>query len=146
MHRTHYLYAIYIFWPKRLILKTPEEPETGLKEESMTTWTEWAWRGRAANESDVPLRLRLAATVLRLAFIALLVVVTVRVSLPQNETIWTAYDTPGDLIRMLLGFGVCLWIAFQFFAAPRDAHSHRTWLYIGAAALPFAVICTIAIW
>ena len=85
-------------------------------------------------------------TILRIAFIALLLVVTVRVSLPQNETIWTVYDTPGDLIRMALGFVVCLWLAFQFFAAPKDAHSHRMWLYIGAAALPFAAICVIAIW
>ncbi len=86
----------------------------------MTTWTEWARRASPA-ESDVPFRLRLAATLLRIAFIALLLVVTVRVSLPQSETIWTAYDTPGDLIRMVLGFVVCLWIAFQFFLAPRDA-------------------------
>jgi len=127
------------------MLSAPQEPETGLKEESMTTWTEWARRAGPA-ESDVPFRLRLAATLLRIAFIALLLVVTVRVSLPQSETIWTAYDTPGDLIRMVLGFVVCLWIAFQFFLAPKDAHSHRTWLYIGAAALPFAVICAIAIW
>jgi hypothetical protein len=130
---------------EKVYIEAPEEPGTGLKEEIMTTWTEWAWRADPA-ESAVPFRLRLAATLLRLAFIALLLVVTVRVSLPQNETIWTAYDTPGDLIRMLLGFGVCLWIAFQFFLAPRDAHSHRSWLYIGAAALPFALICTIAIW
>jgi lysylphosphatidylglycerol synthetase-like protein (DUF2156 family) len=111
----------------------------------MATWTERVRRVSPA-DSDVPLRLRLAAAILRVAFIALLLVVTVRVSMPQNESIWTVYDTPGDLIRMALGVVVCLWIAFQFFVAPKDAHSHRTWLYIGAAALPFAVICAIAIW
>lgn len=111
----------------------------------MTTLTDRA-RRVSPSKSEVSPRLRLAATVLRVAFIALLLVITVRVSMPQNETIWTVYDTPGDLIRMVLGFVVCVWIAFQFFFAPRDAHSYRAWLYIGAVALPFAVICTIAIW
>ncbi len=87
-------------------------------------------------EGAAPFSLRFLGAILRIAFIALLLVVTVRVSLPQNETIWTVYDTPGDLIRMALGFMVCLWIVFQFFSAPKDAHSHRTWLYIGAVALP----------
>ena len=32
----------------------------------------------------------------------------VRVSLPQSETIWTAYETPGDLVRLWLGIGVCM--------------------------------------
>lgn len=111
------------------------------------TWIpiEWAPRVSPA-ERDAPFGVRVLGTILRIAFIALLLVVTVRVSLPQNETIWTVYDTPGDLIRMALGFVVCLWLAFQFFAAPKDAHSHRMWLYIGAAALPFAAICVIAIW
>jgi hypothetical protein len=111
----------------------------------MTTWTEWARRVSPA-EGDTPLSLRLTGTVLRIAFIALLLVLTVRVSMPQSETIWTAYDTPGDLVRLVLGFAACVWIGFQFFVAPRDAHGHRTWLYIGAVALPLAVICLIVIW
>jgi hypothetical protein len=97
-------------------------------------------------EPESSLSMRTVGMVLRFAFMALLVVVTIRVSLPQNETLWTAYDTPGDLIRVLLGFAVCLWIGYQFFSAPKDAHSHRAWLYIGLAALPFALICAIAIW
>jgi archaellum biogenesis protein FlaJ (TadC family) len=96
--------------------------------------------------SDVPLGLRIASTVLRVAFIALLLVVTVRVSMPQNETIWTAYDTPGDLVRMALGLVVCIWIAVQLFAAPKDAHGHRTWIYLGLVAVPFALICIIGTW
>ena len=112
----------------------------------MTTWTEWARRASAA-EPNVLIQLAIGwRRLLRIAFIALLLVITVRVSMPQNETIWTAYDTPGDLVRLVLGFAACVWIGFQFFVAPKDAHSHRTWLYIGAVALPFAVICLIAIW
>ncbi len=111
----------------------------------MTTWTERVRRASAA-EQGVSLRLRLLGGALRVAFIALLLVIIVRVSMPQNETIWTAYDTPGDLVRLVLGFAACVWIGFQFFVAPRDAHSLRTWLYIGAVALPLAVICLIVIW
>ena len=50
----------------------------------------------AANVSSV---LRIAAIVLRTILICILLTLTVRVSLPQSETIWTAYETPADLIR-----------------------------------------------
>jgi lysylphosphatidylglycerol synthetase-like protein (DUF2156 family) len=111
---------------------------------------EWARRFSFSESNaprmDVPLGLRVLSTVLRVAFIVLLLVVTVRVSLPQNETILTVYDTPGDLVRMALGLVVCIWIACQLFAAPKDAHSHRTWVYLGLAAIPFILICMIATW
>jgi hypothetical protein len=55
---------------------------------------------------DVSHALRVAAIVLRTLFIVLLLVLTLRVSLPQSETIWTAYDTPADLVRLILGVGV----------------------------------------
>jgi hypothetical protein len=90
--------------------------------------------------------LRVVGSVLRLVFIACLVAITVRVAMPQNETIWTVYDTPGDLVRMILGLAVCLWIGVQLFRWPTDATSYRTWVYFGLAAVPFAVICLIAIW
>jgi len=90
--------------------------------------------------------MRVMGTVLRALFIACLLVITLRVSLPQNETIWTAYDTPGDLVRLILGFAVCLWLAIQLFKAPKDAAAYRTWLQFGLAAVPFAVLCLIAIW
>lgn len=70
-----------------------------------------------------------------------------RVSQPQNETIWTSYETPGDLIRLWLGIGACLWLVWQLFeGGPKDAHGYRTWLYLGLTALPFSLICLIAIW
>jgi len=96
--------------------------------------------------SDLSPTLRVLGTTLRATFIVCLLVVTVRVSMPQNETIWTAYDTPADLVRMALGFAICLWLAFQLFRAPRDAHSYRTWTYFGLIGVPFAVICLIATW
>jgi hypothetical protein len=100
--------------------------------------------GRGA--SNIPTGLRVGATALRVAFIFLLLALTVRVALPQSETIWTAYETPDDLIRFLLGVAVCLWLGFQLFRGPTDAHGYRTWLYLGLAAVPFAAICLIAVW
>jgi len=96
--------------------------------------------------SDGSIALRLAAIVLRASFILILMVLTLRVSMPQSETIWTAYDTTGDLIRLLLGLAVCLWLGFQLFQGPKDASAYRTWLYLGLLAVPFAVICLFAVW
>jgi len=96
--------------------------------------------------SDGSNALRLAAIVLRATFILILLVLTLRVSMPQNETIWTAYDTPADLVRLLLGLGVCLWLGFQLFQGPKDASGYRTWLYLGLVAVPFALICLFAVW
>jgi len=39
-----------------------------------------------------------------------------------------------------------LWIAAQLFAVPKDAQAHRTWLYLGLSAVPFALICALAVW
>ena len=83
---------------------------------------------------------------LRALFIAALLVVTVRVSSPQSETIWSAYETPGDLIRLALGLLVCVWIVVQMFMVPKDPEGYRTWLYLGLVAVPFAIICAIAVW
>src|SRR5580698_9868021 len=104
------------------------------------TWMpiEWARQVSVREEHDIPNWLLVGGLTLRAVFIACLLLITVRVSMPQNETIWTAYDTPGDLVRMLLGFAVCVWIAIQFFRAPTDARSYRTFLYFGLAAVPFA--------
>jgi hypothetical protein len=90
--------------------------------------------------------LRIAATLLRTAFIFILIALMIRVSLPQSETIWSAYETPGDLIRLWLGIGVSIWLVSQLFHGPNDAHGYRTWLYLGLAAVPFTAICLFAIW
>ena len=111
------------------------------------SWMPIEWqRGASSSEPTIEPGLRIVATVLRIAFITLLLIVTIHVSMPQSETIWTAYDTPSDLIRMALGLAVCAWIAVQLFAAPEDADGHRTWLYLGLLAVPFVSICIIAIW
>ena len=90
--------------------------------------------------------LRIGAIVLRTIFIALLFTLTVRVSMPQSETIWTAYETPADLIRLALGVAMCLWLGSQLLSGPRDVQGYRTWLYLGLVAVPFTIICLIAVW
>ncbi len=90
--------------------------------------------------------LRIAAIGLRTLFIVLLLVLTLRVSLPQSETIWTAYDTPADLVRLILGVGVCAWLVYQLFQVPEDAESSRTWFYLGLVAVPFALIVLFVAW
>jgi hypothetical protein len=94
----------------------------------------------------VPNALRIASTLLRTAFIFILIALIIRVSLPQSETIWTAYETPSDLIRFWLGIGISIWCVWLLFHGPRDVHGYRTWLYLGLVAVPFSLICLIAVW
>ena len=90
--------------------------------------------------------LRVAATFLRTVFICLLIAVTLRVAMPQNETIWTADDTPLDLVRLSLGVIVSIFLATQFFYGPKDAHAYRTWLYLGLAAVPIGLMLLVVVW
>jgi hypothetical protein len=89
---------------------------------------------------------RVAATFLRAVFICLMIVVTLRVAAPQSETIWTADDTPSDLIRVLLGVAVSVFLAVQLFRGPKDASGYRTWLYLGVAAVPLGLALLIVVW
>ena len=96
--------------------------------------------------STIPMGLRILAMVLRALFIGALVVVTLRISGPQSETISTVYETPGDLIRLALGLAVCLWIVIHLFMLPRTAEGYRTWVYLGLVVAPLALGAAIAIW
>jgi hypothetical protein len=80
--------------------------------------------------SEILPRLRIAGGVLRGLFIVSLLIVTMHVCMPQREHVWTAYASPADLIRMILGFVVCVWLAIQLFNMPRDAQAYRTWSYL----------------
>ncbi len=96
--------------------------------------------------NTIPLALRIAALGLRALFIGILVVLVARVSSPQNETIWSAYDTPGDLIRVVLGLVACLWMLYSVFTLPKDAEAYRVWIYISLLAAPLALACVIVFW
>jgi hypothetical protein len=96
--------------------------------------------------STIPIGLRISAIVLRALFIGALVAVTIRVSGPQSETLASAYETPGDLIRLALGFAACLWIVMHLFMLPRTAEGYRTWVYLGLVVAPLAWAVAIVIW
>src|SRR6476619_1980753 len=96
--------------------------------------------------AQISTRLRILGATLRTIFILAILVIIVEVSRPQSETIWTAYDTPADLVRMALGLMVGVWIAVQLFIMPEDAQGYRTWLYLAVVGVPFALICASARW
>ena len=90
--------------------------------------------------------LRVIGLGLRAVFILLLAIVIVRVSLPQSEKLLSVYETPADLVRVLLGASICFWIVFQAFRLPKDAEAYRTWLYISLVGIPFTLICLYYTW
>jgi hypothetical protein len=94
----------------------------------------------------IPLGLRIAALVLRAVFIGILIVLVARVSSPLNETIWSVYETPGDLIRVVVGLVACLWMLFHVFKLPQDAEAYRVWTYLGLIVVPAVLVCVIALW
>jgi TRAP-type C4-dicarboxylate transport system permease small subunit len=96
--------------------------------------------------STIPMGLRILAMVLRALFIVALVAVTVRISSPQSETISTVYETPSDLIRLVLGVTMCLWMVIHLFMLPKDAEAYRTWVYLGLVVAPLALAVAIVIW
>jgi hypothetical protein len=101
----------------------------------------------AAAEQGVSRPLRIAAVVLRSAFLITLLVLTARVSLPQNESIWTVYDTLGDMARLVLGLSVSAWILYHLFRLPRGgAQGYRTWAYLGIILVPLTLAVLFAFW
>ena len=82
----------------------------------------------------------------RTIFLLVLVVLTARVASPQMERLSTIYETPGDLIRVLLGVAVCAWFIVNVFRLPKDGGAYRTWLYMGIALLPLAALCAYVVW
>jgi hypothetical protein len=94
----------------------------------------------------VPMLVRIVGHLLRATFLLALVVLAIRVSAPQSETVWSAYETPGDLIRLVLGAAVVIGILVQLFRPPKDAAAYRTWAYLGIILAPLAVVVAVAAW
>ena len=82
----------------------------------------------------------------RTLFLIVLTILTARVASPQIERLSSIYETPGDLIRVLLGVGVCSWFIVHLFILPKDAGAYRTWMYLGLAVIPLSVLCAIVVW
>jgi len=97
-------------------------------------------------EPKVPRHLWIAGMAVRTMFLIVLMVLTARVASPQIEHMSSLYETPGDLIRVMLGFGVCMWFVVNLFIMPKDADAYRTWLYLGPAVLPLSLLCAFVVW
>jgi hypothetical protein len=82
----------------------------------------------------------------RTMFLIVLTVLTARVASPQIEHFWSVYETPGDLIRVVIGLGVCAWLTVNLFILPKDAGAYLTWMYLGVAVLPLSVLCAFVVW
>jgi len=90
--------------------------------------------------------LKLSGTIIRTVFILLLALLTARVASPQIEKLNSVLETPDDLIRVALGFAVCVWCVINLFILPKDAEAYRTWIYLGLAILPLSVLCAVVVW
>jgi len=99
-----------------------------------------------ARDQAIPRRLKVAGIILRSIFVCALLVVTVRVSTPQSETIWSVFESLGDLVRVVLGLLVSVWIIAHLFMLPKDQEGYRTWVYLGVVLAPLALACAIAVW
>src|SRR6202035_1530634 len=88
------------------------------------------------SEPKPPAGVWFGGVAVRTLFLIVLTVLTARVASPQIETLSSLYETPGDLIRVALGFSVCVWFIVNLFILPKDAGAYRTWLYLGVAVLP----------
>jgi Ca2+/Na+ antiporter len=82
----------------------------------------------------------------RTLFIIALAILTARVAMPQIEKIWSVFETPDDLIRVALGFALCVWCLINLFILPKDAEAYRTWFYLGLVVLPLSLLCTFVVW
>jgi hypothetical protein len=103
-------------------------------------------QARKEEISRLPLHIWLGGIAVRTMFLIVLTVLTARVASPQIERLSSVYETPGDLVRVLMGVGVCAWFVVNLFILPRDAGAYRTWMYLGLALLPLSVLCAFVVW
>lgn len=82
----------------------------------------------------------------RTLFIIALAIVTLRVASPQIEKLGSVFETPDDLIRVVLGFALSAWCVVNLFVLPKDEEAYRTWLYLGIAILPLSLLCAVVVW
>jgi hypothetical protein len=82
----------------------------------------------------------------RTIFLIVLIVLTARVASPQMERLSSLYETPGDLIRVLMGVGVCAWFIVNVFKLPKDSGAYRIWMYLGLAVVPLSLLCAFVVW
>ena len=99
-----------------------------------------------ARQEEVSYPSKIVAIVLRSLFLIFLVAIIVRASLPQSETIWTIYDEPVDVARLLIGLLASVWIVYHLFRLPRDAQGYRIWAHLGIILVPLTLATLFAFW
>jgi hypothetical protein len=97
-------------------------------------------------KKPTPIPFWIGGVAVRTIFLIVLAIITARVASPQIETLRSVLETPSDLIRVGLGFTVCMWIVANIFILPKDAGAYRTWLYLGPAVLPLSLLCAFVSW
>jgi hypothetical protein len=103
--------------------------------------------GRVRKSDSQPSRsVWFAGVFVRTLFLIVLTILTARVASPQIERLSSIYETPGDLVRVLMGVGVCAWFIVNLFILPKDAGAYRTWMYLGLAVIPLSVLCAVVVW
>ena len=93
-----------------------------------------------------PFGIFVGGIVFRTLFIVTLAVLTARVATPQIETLRSVFETPGDLIRVALGFALVVWCVVNLFILPKDNEAYQTWFYMGIALLPLSFLCAFVVW
>ena len=73
-------------------------------------------------------------------------IITARVASPQIERLSSVYGTPSDLVRVLVGVGVCAWLIINLFILPKDSGAYRTWMYLGLGVIPLSMLCAVVVW
>jgi hypothetical protein len=120
-----------------------------MQECAMSTNTELRinQRREAENAAAKPSsRVWAGGVAVRTIFLLVLVVLTARVASPQMERLTSLYETPGDLIRVMIGVAVCAWFIVNVFRLPKDGGAYRTWMYMGVGLLPLAALCAYVVW
>jgi hypothetical protein len=100
----------------------------------------------AKSDAKPPLHVWIGGVAVRTIFLLVLTILTARVASPQVERLRSIYETPGDLVRVLMGLVVCSWFIVNLFILPKDAGAYRTWMYLGVAVLPLSVLCAFVVW
>jgi hypothetical protein len=96
-------------------------------------------------ESPPSLPVWIGGIAVRTLFLLLLTAITARVASPQMERLTSIYETPGDLVRVLMGVGICSWFIVNLFILPKDPGAYRTWMYLGIAILPLSLLCAVVV-
>jgi hypothetical protein len=87
-----------------------------------------------------------AGVAARTLFLIVLTIITARVASPQIERLSSVYGTPSDLVRVLVGVGVCAWLIINLFILPKDSGAYRTWMYLGLGVIPLSMLCAVVVW